>query len=186
MQEIVKTCKKHGALTALNVNKGNRCKLCNIEHTQNWKILNREKHRASANTKRNTDPAAKIARNAKERFRRATDNTLFLAQSKRYRDKIGNDVRNTREIARVRGLSVIEYEKICKEQGEKCAICKLPETRKGRGGKVCRLCLDHDHATGKTRQLLCHSCNTGIGKFKENIKTMQKAILYLQKHKGFK
>lgn len=44
------------------------------------------------------------------------------------------------------------------------------------------LCIDHNHITGKVRGVLCDACNTGIGKLKDDISLLQKAINYLNKH----
>lgn len=68
------------------------------------------------------------------------------------------------------------------DQDNKCAICKKEEIKKIRG-EVVKLMLDHDHATGKNRQLLCHLCNVGIGAFGDNIDLLSNAIEYLRKHK---
>lgn len=51
-----------------------------------------------------------------------------------------------------------------------CWICKSTE----------KLCVDHDHTTGKARGLLCHYCNIGLGVFKDNIKSLEKAAKYLK------
>ena len=42
------------------------------------------------------------------------------------------------------------------------------------------LVIDHNHKTGKARGWLCDSCNTGLGRFKDDITTMEKAIAYLK------
>ncbi len=42
--------------------------------------------------------------------------------------------------------------------------------------------IDHNHATGQAREWICDSCNTGLGRFKDNIEIMQNAIEYLKKH----
>lgn len=42
--------------------------------------------------------------------------------------------------------------------------------------------IDHDHATGKVRQLLCFHCNVGLGHFKDSTELMTKAITYLEQH----
>jgi transcription elongation factor Elf1 len=45
-----------------------------------------------------------------------------------------------------------------------------------------KLVMDHDHKTGKAREWICDSCNTGIGRFKDDIKLLEKAIEYLKKY----
>lgn len=56
-----------------------------------------------------------------------------------------------------------------------CPICKK-HTIPGITSKVV---LDHDHETGKPREWICDSCNTGIGRFKDDIDLLKKAIEYL-------
>lgn len=55
---------------------------------------------------------------------------------------------------------------------------------------LCALCLaarphhvDHDHATGSVRGILCFNCNRGIAKFAEDTHLMKRAIEYLQRTK---
>lgn len=68
-------------------------------------------------------------------------------------------------------------------QDHKCAICGNPETEL-RNGIVRHLAVDHDHTTGKIRELLCQRCNKGIGTFNDNVDLMLKAIAYLRKHQN--
>ena len=44
--------------------------------------------------------------------------------------------------------------------------------------------LDHDHHTGIIRSVLCPRCNMGLGFFKENPVIIERAIAYLQFHRG--
>ena len=39
--------------------------------------------------------------------------------------------------------------------------------------------MDHDHKTGKGRDWICDSCNTGLGRFKDDISILQTGIDYL-------
>jgi hypothetical protein len=57
-----------------------------------------------------------------------------------------------------------------------CEICGIKEEASGK-----MFALDHDHATGQVRGLLCFHCNIGIGHLKDDIKLLQKAIEYLQR-----
>ena len=40
--------------------------------------------------------------------------------------------------------------------------------------------LDHCHETNTFRGWLCNSCNTGLGKLKDNIAMLEKGIKYLK------
>lgn len=41
--------------------------------------------------------------------------------------------------------------------------------------------VDHNHSSNKVRQLLCVSCNRGLGCFYENIESFERALIYLKK-----
>ena len=43
-----------------------------------------------------------------------------------------------------------------------------------------RACVDHDHATGEVRGLLCNHCNRALGLIEDNIETLKKMQEYLQ------
>jgi hypothetical protein len=81
------------------------------------------------------------------------------------------------------GIKLSDYGAMLEAQGHKCAICGQDETRFKK-----KLVIDHDHATGEVRQLLCNMCNHGIGNFKDDIDLMANAIKYILKHskKGLK
>lgn len=77
------------------------------------------------------------------------------------------------------GMTVGEYDTMFAAQAGKCAICRQPETAT-RLGKVRKLCVDHDHETGRIRGLLCSDCNFGIGMLKENPQILEAAAKYLE------
>ena len=59
-----------------------------------------------------------------------------------------------------------------------CPICK----KRTIPGITSKVVLDHDHITGKPRAWICDSCNTELGRFKDDIETMENAIQYLRKY----
>ena len=59
-----------------------------------------------------------------------------------------------------------------------CPICKKPSIPY----VTANLVIDHDHDTGNAREWICDSCNTGLGRFKDNVELMQEAIKYLKRH----
>ncbi len=79
------------------------------------------------------------------------------------------------------GITRAEYEAILTAQGHVCRICRRPETAT-RNGKLKSLAVDHDHATGRVRGILCQTCNTLLGSSRDNIDVLRAAITYLEEH----
>jgi hypothetical protein len=83
------------------------------------------------------------------------------------------------------GISLDEYEQMLMAQNNLCAICEKPETFIHHQTKEpARLAVDHCHATGKVRKLLCKSCNTALGLFKDDVNAIANAVQYLKDHNG--
>lgn len=80
------------------------------------------------------------------------------------------------------GLTLEEYRDMVEAQGGVCYICKRPEVT-DRRGRVIDLAVDHDHATGQVRHLLCGNCNKGLGNFQDSPELLASAILYLRSHR---
>jgi len=57
-----------------------------------------------------------------------------------------------------------------------CPIC----SKRTIASITSKVVLDHNHLTGEPRAWICDSCNTGIGRFKDNISLLQKAIKFLE------
>lgn len=101
-----------------------------------------------------------------------------------FKDKAKNDklstickrcTSNRRTLSRY-GITMDTYDNMLVSQGGTCAICRTDQVG-GRGGLFH---IDHCHATGKVRGLLCHNCNIGLGAFKDKPIVMSNAIQYLR------
>ena len=66
------------------------------------------------------------------------------------------------------------YEERLAAQRGVCAICSGSPN-----GRWNILCVDHDHATGRNRGLLCDSCNRGLGFLGDNVEEISRALNYL-------
>ncbi len=108
----------------------------------------------------------------------ARDKELLRAADRRRQRRNPDSRRNTKFKQRY-GITLAEYNVMLSEQKGNCAICgdHYTETSKS------RLCVDHDHDTLKVRQLLCASCNSGLGHFRESLDVLLSAMSYLQRHK---
>jgi len=82
------------------------------------------------------------------------------------------------------GITPEQFEQMRIAQGSRCAICndsfKHVEIKTG-NKFTCTI--DHDHATGKLRQLLCDRCNKVLGFVSENSMLLKNMIDYLGKWK---
>ena len=104
-------------------------------------------------------------RRARQAARRKSDNAR-----RRQRWATDADFRDRHRAGRY-GLSLQDYRAMLERQGKVCGICKTP-------GKP--LCVDHCHATGKVRGLLCRDCNLGLGNYKDNPVFTRAATAYLE------
>jgi len=85
-------------------------------------------------------------------------------------------------LKRTYGLTLQEYEEMFLQQKGLCAICRQGEVISSNGNEIDNLCVDHCHDTGQVRSLLCKSCNSGLGYFKDNVLLLESAVGYLQTH----
>lgn len=69
-------------------------------------------------------------------------------------------------------------------QGFVCAIClRTPEPFKRK--RLTRPWhIDHDHATGAVRGILCGTCNVGLGAFRDDVESLRRAVAYLRWHRA--
>lgn len=99
-----------------------------------------------------------------------------LEWKKKNKKKLNKAIRSQHYFKRY-GISLEDYEEMLKKQNKKCKICGSEEYGRKSSNYFA---VDHCHKTGKVRGLLCHQCNVGLGKFKDNEEILFKAIKYLK------
>lgn len=114
----------------------------------------------------------KILEHHKE-YRNKNKKKVLECNRKYNKSKI--DVIRNRQLKHNFGITLEQYNEIFIIQNGCCDICGRHQSEFSKA-----LVVDHDHKTGKIRGLLYDNCNHGIGNFKDNIETLQKAINYLQ------
>ena len=70
------------------------------------------------------------------------------------------------------GISYLEYEELLANAA--CGICGANSSSRG------KLCLDHDHESGRIRGFLCTECNLALGYLRDDPELLRRAIEYLQ------
>lgn len=85
-----------------------------------------------------------------------------------YRARMGKTHRQARQY----GLTREQVENQLSLQENRCKIC----------GDETKLVIDHCHATGKFRGMLCSQCNRGIGCLKDNPAILRKGAEYIEVH----
>ena len=73
-------------------------------------------------------------------------------------------------LSRCYGMTISDWDKLFTKQGGQCAACHKPEIKfNNKSRTIQRLCVDHNHKTGKVRGLLCNRCNRVIGLLEEDL-----------------
>ena len=70
------------------------------------------------------------------------------------------------------GISADDMRLMRGAQADRCAVCSADG----------ELVVDHHHATGAVRGLLCRPCNAGIGMLGDNPTRLRNAAAYLEAH----
>lgn len=113
-----------------------------------------------------------------EEFFRRTDHLCpFCRTAKTRANKLTGELIpckkcNSRRIALYKyGMSLREFFTMLRAQGGICAICR---------GHMKKVCVDHCHALGHVRGLLCGKCNTGLGAFDDDPEFLARAAKYVE------
>jgi hypothetical protein len=85
-------------------------------------------------------------------------------------------VLRARMLKRNYGMTPEDYDSMVETQNNECLICFTS----GDQERNKRLLVDHCHASGKVRGLLCNKCNLLLGHADDTIDRLERAILYLK------
>lgn len=77
--------------------------------------------------------------------------------------------------AKTYGLSPDQYRSLWAKQSDACAVCRIALAAL----PAKDIHIDHDHATGAVRGIVCAKCNLGLGQFRDNAVFLLRAALYL-------
>ena len=70
------------------------------------------------------------------------------------------------------GITLAEYKEILKKQGNKCAICRKPQSKEKK-----RFAVDHNHRSGFIRGILCNYCNSRLMRYLRDDKQKAKGLI---------
>ena len=128
--------------------------------------------------------ADKEKRNEYERKVRRERRPSWLRAQKAWRDRNPDKAKQghlNRYLKRTYGISKEQYDLMVEAQAGLCAICAEPERRVAKNGELQRLSVDHCHATGAVRGLLCDDCNVAISRVRDNPEIADTIAAYLRK-----
>lgn len=112
------------------------------------------------------------------RVRQPCKPCLRAERRTRYRNSDEPDKVWARNLARY-GLTPADYDRMLTEQDSVCATCRRPQSTRNK-----RLAVDHDHVTGRVRQLLCDACNVTIGFIEKHQVPLDALVAYLARHRS--
>jgi hypothetical protein len=206
MFDIIKTCKRHGALTikdvyVRNTREGKDCKFCYKEYAIKAREENPDKFKENGRKYRLLIlPENTVSRKCSG-CQKELEKNLFSPSAWKlrhpycracfsianYKSKIKN--KDTYQQYKVKAAESSRKSYLKKTWG--MSIEDFNKLRAYQNG-CCAICkiqsnilhIDHDHVTGKIRSLLCNNCNRGIGHMKESTDNLQAAINYLKFHQS--
>ncbi len=168
---------KHGHDTAVSGRtSGYACKACIIVKRQNRspEQINRDNERAKKCYSRNR--TSRLKRNA-EYYQKNKERYVKYRHDWHLRNCESVKARHRRSLLWDRyRITPEQYDAMLKAQGGVCAICKSAMRSKK------KMHVDHDHATGHVRGILCTRCNFAIAYLRDEPRLIESALRYVRRH----
>jgi hypothetical protein len=98
-----------------------------------------------------------------------------VAKSKAWKEANPDRTRDqykNKNLMKLYGISLAEYNEMFEDQKGRCAICEEHYPV---------LCVDHCHVTGRVRKLLCSCCNASLGQLRENERIVENLLNYIRR-----
>jgi hypothetical protein len=147
----------------LDGNKENNCQENLCWGTPQENAADRKKHGTQTGGKAGVRRVGRVSRKfTPEQWGKVED--LFKEFDAETKEKYAKHIEKTY------GIDIEEFERLKEKQNNRCAVCD----------RETKLCIDHDHSSGKVRGLLCNSCNSGIGFLGDDDAGVKKALDYLK------
>ena len=127
---------------------------------------NPEKFRARKRAEYSADPAKH--KTANRRWRVENPEKFKEVEARRDKEKLA-----AADLVRRYGITRAQWHAMFDAQKGRCQICK------NEFGVRKNIHIDHCHATGKVRALLCASCNTMLGRAKDDPNILIRAAVYI-------
>jgi Recombination endonuclease VII len=162
-----RTCKEEKPLSEFYSNSSyadgvsSECKTCSHARSRLWRLRNLQKSR---------EYSRQWEAENKEKIK-AYRKDFISRNLEHYRERCKRSDRK-----RKYGVTGQQFLSMKEAQGNRCAICGNTPSGK-------ELCIDHCHATGKVRGLLCNHCNVVLGMAEDSVQILTEAIAYLQRTK---
>ena len=107
--------------------------------------------------------------------------TCSSEDTRNWRKSQDIDKLKDRYLQRTYGVTLQWYQDTLALQHNACPLCRCAFTFHGELNADSPV-VDHDHATGKVRGIICNECNRGLGYFHDNPDALRKAATYLEEH----
>lgn len=143
------------------------CKECTYAAQREWLTRHPEKREAYN---------AKIAERERKRYAESPAYREYVKASvKAWRAVNGHKVKKSQRAQWLKtyGLTPESFDAKRQAQNNRCGCCDREMTKP---------VIDHDHTTGNVRDLLCYSCNVGIGLLGDTLAGLRQAAVYLERH----
>ena len=133
------------------------------EYFRRWRAANPEKVKAAGRKHeqvRKSDPAKKLKRDVQKAEWREARRAHLRVKAKQWRAANPDKQKALAWAGALRryGLTPETYRALWESQGCQCALCREPLPLRGK-----RTHVDHCHATGRVRGILCSTCNVRLG-----------------------